>query len=271
MADGNEDLKETSFENELGKNQQETESLEATSVKTNSRDAVDFGKEPINKNSDDLKAENTQCITSFKVPSTLQKDINPSKPVTAEKKEKVPELKYKEPWWSARPQTEENFSLEVLKNGCIISALNLNDKAYHVFGRLPSCDVVLEHPSISRYHALVQYRGETDGDKTLSGFYLYDLGSTHGTIVNKSKIKPKTYYRLKVGYVIKFGGSSRLFILQVCIVLFVSRHVHIVRSTVYEVSFVSSNRVFFCHTHDIAIYFGSVKTNKINKPAMSCV
>ena len=214
MADGNEDLEETSFKNKSGKNQQETESFEATNVKTNSRDAVDCIKEPINQDSDDLKAENTQNNTSFKVPSTVQKDTNPSKPVTAEKKEKVPELKYKEPWWSARPQTEENFNLEVLKNGCIISTLNLNEKAYHVFGRLPSCDVVLEHPSISRHHALVQYRGETDGDKTLSGFYLYDLGSTHGTIVNKSKIKAKTYYRLKVGYVIKFGGSSRLFILQ---------------------------------------------------------
>lgn len=169
------------------------------------------------ENSNFVKEANKQSM-SFKVPNAVQKDIVTGEPAPVlEKKEKVPELKYKEPWWSTKPAVGDKFSLEVLKNGCIISTLNLTEKPYHVFGRLPSCDVVLEHPSISRYHALVQYRGETDGDRTLSGFYLYDLGSTHGTAVNKSKIKVKTYYRLKVGYVIKFGGSSRLFILQVCI------------------------------------------------------
>ncbi|KAM7445046.1 Kanadaptin [Porites harrisoni] len=38
--------------------------------------------------------------------------------------------------------------------------------------------------------------------------------TTHGTTVNKSRIEPKRYYRLRVGYVFKSGGSSRLFILQ---------------------------------------------------------
>jgi hypothetical protein len=209
-------LKGTGFEDKLDKNHQEKESSESASVKTNSVDATDCTKQPIDLNRDDLKTENSQNDTSFKVPGTVKKNVDLNKPVSLEKKEKIPELKYKEPPWSAIPQTEEKFSLEVLKNGCIISTLNLNEKAFHVFGRLDVCDVVLEHPSISRYHALVQYRGETDGDRSLCGFYLYDLGSTHGTIVNKSKIKAKTYYRLKVGYVIKFGGSSRLFILQVC-------------------------------------------------------
>lgn len=158
---------------------------------------------------------NLAVNAAFKIPSVIQKDTKPNEPVVVEKTESTPALKYKEPCWSAIPPKEENYNLEVLKNGCIISTVNLNDKAYHVFGRLPSCEVVLEHPSISRYHALVQYRGDTDGDRTLSGFYLYDLNSTHGTVVNKRKIKPCAYYRLKVGYVIKFGGSSRLFVIQV--------------------------------------------------------
>jgi hypothetical protein len=216
MADDAEECKKKTFENESKNNQKETDLVENESVGTKSEEAksLDCVKEPNEQKSDDFKPENN---TSFKVPSAAQKDAEPDEPVSVEKKEKVPELKYKEPWWSTTPPAENNFSLEVLKNGCIISTLNLNDKAYHVFGRFPLCDVVLEHPSISRYHALVQYRGETDGDQTLSGFYLYDLGSTHGTVVNKSKIRAKTYYKLKVGYVIKFGGSSRLFILQVCI------------------------------------------------------
>ena len=41
--------------------------------------------------------------------------------------------------------------------------------------------------------------------------YLFDLGSTHGTFLNKRKIKEHTYIQLRVGDVIKFGQSSKLF------------------------------------------------------------
>lgn len=129
-----------------------------------------------------------------------------------EKKETTPELPYKVPSWSGVP--EDLYSLEVLKNGCIISNIDLTSKPFHVFGRLPNCDVSLEHPSVSRYHAVIQYK-TSDNSNSEKGFYIYDLGSTHGTTVNKSRIEPKRYYRLRVGYVFKFGGSSRLFILQV--------------------------------------------------------
>lgn len=119
---------------------------------------------------------------------------------------------YKEPSWSGIPDGQYNF--EILKNGLIVDNIDLTKKAYHVLGRLPSCDVTLEHPSLSRYHSVVQYR-QTPSEKQEVGWYLYDLDSTHGTWVNKIKIKPLTYYRLRVGHVVKFGGSTRLFILQV--------------------------------------------------------
>ena len=129
-------------------------------------------------------------------------------------KETAPKLQYKVPTWSGVP--EDNLSLEVLKNGCIISSIDLTAKPYHVFGRLSDCDVVLEHPSASRHHAVLQYKAketETSG----KGLYVYDFGSTHGTFVNKTAIEPKRYYRVRAGYVIKFGGSSRLYIVQVSI------------------------------------------------------
>ena len=152
------------------------------------------------------------------IPSTLQekaKTDNEGLKRTCsmtEKKERIPELPYKVPSWSGVP--EDLYSLEVLKNGCIISNIDLTSKPFHVFGRLPNCDVSLEHPSVSRYHAVIQYK-TSDSSNSEKGFYIYDLGSTHGTTVNKSRIEPKRYYRLRVGYVFKFGGSSRLFILQV--------------------------------------------------------
>lgn len=129
-----------------------------------------------------------------------------------DKKETFPEIPYKEPAWSGIP--DEPYYLELLKGGCIKSTKYLTDKPYYLFGRLPNCDIVMEHPSISRYHAIIQYKASEAG-KSDKGYYLYDLGSTHGTVVNKIQIEPKRYYRLRVGYVIKFGGSTRLYILQV--------------------------------------------------------
>lgn len=126
-------------------------------------------------------------------------------------------LRYSEPAWGGRAPAAP-YSLEILKNGTIVDTVALTERSYHVVGRLPVCDVCLEHPSISRFHAVIQYRSravEAEPGGEDPGFYIHDLGSTHGTVVNKKKIPPKTYIRLRVGHVLKFGGSTRLFILQV--------------------------------------------------------
>ncbi|XP_043088694.1 kanadaptin [Puntigrus tetrazona] len=143
------------------------------------------------------------------------KDIRPKVPAKLPPAGKFPPLPYTEPPWGSIPDI--SYSFELLKNGAILDTVPLTQRSYFVVGRLPVCDVSLEHPSISRYHAVVQYRGRAGQDGVLGeekGFYVYDLGSTHGTFVNKNKIPPKTYIRLRVGHVLKFGGSTRLFILQ---------------------------------------------------------
>ncbi|KAM9466761.1 kanadaptin [Clarias gariepinus] len=142
-------------------------------------------------------------------------DIRSQKPAKAPPSGKFPPLPYSEPPWAGVPDVPYTF--ELLKNGSILDTVALSQQSYFVVGRLPVCDISLEHPSISRYHAVVQYRGEPGDTGALGeelGFYVYDLGSTHGTFVNKNKIPPKTYLRLHVGHVVKFGGSTRLFILQ---------------------------------------------------------
>ncbi len=146
------------------------------------------------------------------------KDIRPKIPAKLPPAGKFPPVPYTEPPWGSVPDI--SYSFELLKNGAILDTVPLTQRSYFVVGRLPVCDVSLEHPSISRYHAVVQYRGRAGQDGVLGeekAFYAYDLGSTHGTFVNKNKIPPKTYIRLRVGHVLKFGGSTRLFILQVCI------------------------------------------------------
>ncbi|EYU44253.1 hypothetical protein ABFS82_08G035800 [Erythranthe guttata] len=112
---------------------------------------------------------------------------------------------YKIPEWSAPPGHE--FVLEVLKDGAIINQFDVNKKGAYMFGRVDLCDFVLEHPTISRFHAVLQF-------KSNGGAYLYDLGSTHGTFINKSEVKKRVYVDLHVGDVIRFGQSSRLYIFQ---------------------------------------------------------
>lgn len=148
---------------------------------------------------------------------------------------KFPPLPYSEPPWGGNPP-DVDYALEILKNGTIVDTVPLTHRSYFVVGRLPVCDVTLEHPSISRYHAVIQYRGQAGEGESVgeeSGFYVHDLGSTHGTVVNKNKIPPKTYIRLRVGHVLKFGGSTRLFILQVNGVYAASHHLVHIRTEDY--------------------------------------
>ena len=140
------------------------------------------------------------------------KEPKVAKPSPAEQfKHSQAPIPYKEPPWSGL--SEEDFSFEVIKNGAVIDKVDLKSKAYHVIGRLPSCDIPMEHPSLSRYHAVVQY--SCGSSETFpKGWYLYDLDSTHGTWINKNRVPPKKYHRLHVDYVVKYGGSTRLFILH---------------------------------------------------------
>lgn len=72
-----------------------------------------------------------------------------------------------------------------------------------VFGRHPgSCDVVLEHLSISRQHAHLAM------DLSRHCF-ITDMGSGHGTNVDGLWLRAKAPKGLQVGSVIKFGASSR--------------------------------------------------------------
>ena len=121
---------------------------------------------------------------------------------------------YTEPPWAGIP--EQKYTMEILKNGKIIDTIDLNTKSFHVFGRLKSCDIPMEHPSLSRFHAVLQYCA-VNSEKRDVGWYLYDLDSTHGTWINKNQVHGKIFYRIRVGHVVKFGGSTRLHILQVSV------------------------------------------------------
>ncbi len=79
-------------------------------------------------------------------------------------------------------------------------------------------DIPVEHPSCSKQHAVFQYRlieyKRKDGNtgRTIKP-YIIDLGSTNGTFVNNQQIEAQRYFELREKDVIKFGFSTREFVL----------------------------------------------------------
>lgn len=174
-------------------------------------------------------------VETESTPSTVAKEVENAK-VESDLTKLSTKCPYIEPKWSKPPDSNLVYSFEVLKGGQIVENIkNLQCKAIWKIGKLPTNDIVMAHPTISRYHCVLQYRPEvTDCDKNNSdssddeddadltsqkpkidhGWYLYDLNSTHGSFVNKMKVPPKTYVRIRVGYMLKFGASTRSYIFQ---------------------------------------------------------
>ncbi|KAF9433416.1 Kanadaptin [Entomortierella beljakovae] len=117
----------------------------------------------------------------------------------------APPLKYQKPPWSGYPN--QQFFFEVIKNGIIVEKIKAPEKEFLVIGRLPMCDLEMEHPSLSRYHAIVQFKSNGE-------CFIYDLNSSHGTKLNKNKIPPGMHVSLKPGDQLRFGESSRIYLFQ---------------------------------------------------------
>ncbi|KAF9585415.1 Kanadaptin [Lunasporangiospora selenospora] len=117
----------------------------------------------------------------------------------------APPLKYQKPSWSGHPN--QQFFFEVIKNGVIVETIMVPEKEFLVIGRLPMCDIEMEHPSLSRYHAVIQFKSNGD-------CYIYDMNSSHGTRLNKNRIPAGMHVTLKPGDQLKFGESTRIYLFQ---------------------------------------------------------
>jgi len=112
---------------------------------------------------------------------------------------------YSAPEWSSKPSKPYKF--EVIKNGVIIDECSFEEnKEFIIFGRSPDSDFLLEHESISRKHSILQFSADS--------CFIFDLGSGHGTFVNKTRIEPYKYVEVKPGFMIRFGQSSRSYFLS---------------------------------------------------------
>lgn len=79
-------------------------------------------------------------------------------------------------------------------------------------------DLPVDHPSCSKQHAVLQYRlvpyEKEDGTQAKRVLpYVIDLGSANGTFLNNKQIDAQKYYELMEKDVLKFGFSTREYVL----------------------------------------------------------
>ena len=128
--------------------------------------------------------------------------------------EQVGDLKFREPPEARAPNTQ--WRLYVFKNDEAVETLHVARQSAYLFGRNQDlADIPLLHGSASSQHAVLQYRalpGKEDGRMRCQP-YLMDLESTNGSFVNGVRLDPARYYQLKKGDVLKFGASTREYVL----------------------------------------------------------
>jgi pSer/pThr/pTyr-binding forkhead associated (FHA) protein len=69
-------------------------------------------------------------------------------------------------------------------------------------GRLPSCELVINDPSVSKQHAELRWHGP------VSSCCVKDLQSAHGTYVNDQVLSPGQEHILRDGDLVRFGDAD---------------------------------------------------------------
>ncbi|KAJ7002382.1 LOW QUALITY PROTEIN: hypothetical protein NC653_012440 [Populus alba x Populus x berolinensis] len=136
-------------------------------------------------------------------PTTLPLTLFPTtrKLLQSKRKQNQRILPYTITEWSGPPC--HKFSLEILKDGLHYRPIRIVSKGLTCLGRVELLAISFSSSlPISRFHAVLQFKRNGDA-------YLYDLGSTHGTFVNK-QVEKGVYVALHVGEVIRFGLDASI-------------------------------------------------------------
>lgn len=124
-------------------------------------------------------------------------------------------LKWTEPEDAAKPI--DRWRIYVFKDADVAETLHIHRQSAFLVGRIKEiADVLTMHPSCSGQHALIQFRAKrnpADPDSQFVLPYVMDLNSTNGTFLNDEKIEPARYIELRHKDVLKFGNSTRDYVL----------------------------------------------------------
>ena len=126
-------------------------------------------------------------------------------------------VKYNEPSEARKPK--RRWRLYGFKGDETLPMLPIHRQSAYLLGRdRRVADIPIDHPSCSKQHAVLQYRlteyirpDGTRGRKVRP--YIIDLGSANGTYVNNQRIEAQRYVELMERDLIKFGFSSREYVL----------------------------------------------------------
>jgi len=89
--------------------------------------------------------------------------------------------------------------------------LQIHKQVGYLFGKdRRVVDVPTDHPTCSKQHAVLHHRQAADMEVKP---YIMDLESVNGTFLNGKRIEAARYYEIKEKDVLKFGMSSREFVL----------------------------------------------------------
>ncbi|AEO68088.1 uncharacterized protein THITE_2117449 [Thermothielavioides terrestris NRRL 8126] len=129
-------------------------------------------------------------------------------------------LKYHEPPEARKPPPRDVWKLFVFKGPDIIDTIELGTRSCWLIGReLAVVDLPAEHPSISKQHAVIQFRYTEKrnefGDKIgRVKPYLIDLESANGTMLNGERVPESRYLELRNKDLIQFGSSTREYVIM---------------------------------------------------------
>lgn len=126
-------------------------------------------------------------------------------------------VKYSEPPEARIPKRRWRFY--VFKGEEALPTLYLHRQSAYLIGRdRKVADIPIDHPSCSKQHAAIQFRlvnyerPDATAGRTVRP-YIIDLEAANGTFVNNQKIESKRYVELFEKDVVKFGFSSREYVL----------------------------------------------------------
>ncbi|KAL6267651.1 hypothetical protein P5V15_000725 [Pogonomyrmex californicus] len=177
--------------------QKQRRSPEETKIKKES--SADWGKPTVKEDKDK---------PNFELSGKLTEDMNTVNGVI---------IKYSEPQDAKKPK--RRWRLYPFKGEKALPTLYIHRQSAYLMGRdRKVADIPLDHPSCSKQHAALQYRlvsyqkeGGVEGRRIRP--YIIDLESANGTFVNNIKLEPRRYHELLEKDVIRFGFSTREYVL----------------------------------------------------------
>lgn len=129
-------------------------------------------------------------------------------------------LKYHEPPEGRKPPPSQQWRMYIFKGKDLVDTIFLFQRSCWLVGRDQKVtDLYLEHTSISKQHAVIQFRFSSTtneyGDKiNRVKPYLIDLESANGTKINDKRVEESRYVELVDGDVITFANSEREYVMM---------------------------------------------------------